>query len=181
MTGMSEVTTPEVVAPRAGADEGVADLYREHWASLVRLACLLVDGQAEAEEVVQDALIKVHGAWHRIRDEQAAVGYLRQAVLNGARSRLRRRAVARRHLTVVGDGHAPASTEDTVILREEHRDALAALRALPARQRECLALRYFFDLTDAEVADSVGISLGSAKTHLRRGLEAVTQHLEARA
>jgi RNA polymerase sigma-70 factor (sigma-E family) len=162
-----------------GAGEGLIALYREHYPSLVRLASLLLHDVGAAEDVTQDAFAKVHIAWGRIREPEKALAYVRSAVLNGARSRMR-------HLHVV-DRHRPEPRRDTqsaeagALAGEEHRAMIAALRALPVRQRECLALRYYLGLSEAEIADTLGISAGSVKTHTHRGLAALEKTLEAPA
>ena len=163
----------------AVADEGLVDLYRKHYASLVRMASLLLHDVGAAEDVTQDAFAKVHLAWGRIREPEKALAYVRSAVLNGARSRMR-------HLHVV-DRHRPEPGRDTqsaeagALSGEEHREVIAALRALPVRQRECLALRYYLGLSEAEIAETLGISAGSVKTHTHRGMAALEKTLEAPA
>ena len=143
----------------------LAALHRQHYRSLVRLAALLGDRGA-AEEVVQDAFVRVYLAGDRVREPLA---YLRRAVVNGARSSLRRRRVREQApLTVVRD----------VLPGEDHSDVVAALRRLPVRQRECLVLRYYLDLSEAEIAAALGISAGSVKTHSHRGLAALEKTLE---
>ena len=159
---------------RGAQDLGLRDLYREHRADLVRLAALLVGD--EAEEVVHDAFVRTHVAWDRMRDPERTLSYLRSAVLNGARSRLRHlRVVDRTRLAHPGPG---PSAEATVMAGEEHRRVIAALRSLPTRQRECLALRYYLELSEAEIAAALGISPGSVKTHVHRGLAALADRLE---
>ena len=161
------------------AGEGLVDLYREHYPSLVRLAALLLHDVAAAEDVTQEAFAKVYLAWGRIREPEKALAYVRSAVLNGARSH-------GRHLQVV-DRHRPEpqrdtqSAEATAMAGEAHREVIAALRALPARQRECLALRYYLGLSEAEIAETLAISAGSVKTHTHRGLAALEKTLEASA
>jgi RNA polymerase sigma-70 factor (sigma-E family) len=163
----------------AVAAEGLVDLYRKHYASLVRMASLLLHDVGAAEDVTQDAFAKVHLAWGRIREPEKALAYVRSAVLNGARSRMR-------HLHVV-DRHRPEPGRDTqsaeagLLSGEEHREVIAALRALPVRQRECLALRYYLGLSEAEIAETLGISAGSVKTHTHRGMAALEKTLEAPA
>jgi DNA-directed RNA polymerase specialized sigma24 family protein len=78
---------------RATADEAVVELYRTHYAGLVRLSAMLVGDTGTAEEVVQDSFVAMHGSWNRLRDPDKAVAYLRQAVVNRSRSKLRHRAV----------------------------------------------------------------------------------------
>jgi RNA polymerase sigma-70 factor (sigma-E family) len=162
---------------RLDADTALTALYTSHYRRLVRLAALLLDDLGSSEEVVQDAYVKMHGSWHRIRDPEAAVGYLRTTVVNLARSRLRRRMVAQKH--------APKPLPDAPsaeygALEQLERDRLiAALRTLPARQRECLVLRYYADLSEAQIADAMGISPGAVKSHASRGMAALRTSLEA--
>lgn len=156
-------------------DATLADLHREHYRTLVRLACLLVDDRGCGEEVVQEAFVRVHGAWARV-DEPLV--YLRATVVNLARSRLRRRVVARRY--VAPEARAAESAEDEAVLLADHHEVFDALRALPRRQRECLVLRYYLDLSEAEIASTLGISAGSVKSHSHRGLRALAVRLEER-
>lgn len=161
------------------ADAAVTELYVAHYRSLVRLATLLVDDVGTAEEVVQDAYVRMHGAWGRIREPGAAVGYLRTTVLNLARSRLRRRVVARKHAPKPMPD-AP-SAEHSALERLEHDRVVAVLRTLPARQRECLVLRYYGDLSEAQIAAAMGISTGAVKSHASRGMSALRAALEVTA
>ena len=160
----------------ADADTAVTELYVAHYRSLVRLAALLVDDVGTAEEVVQDAYVRMHGAWGRIREPDAALGYLRTTVLNLARSRLRRRQVARRHAPKPMPD-AP-SAEYGALDRLERDRVVAALRTLPRRQRECLVLRYYADLSEAGIAEAMGISAGAVKSHASRGMTALRAALE---
>jgi RNA polymerase sigma-70 factor (sigma-E family) len=144
---------------------------------LVGLARLLVDDQSQAEEVVQDAFVALHRNWSRLRETDAAAAWLRAAVVNGARGRLRRRATARRHLRVV-EPDLRAGADEHAVLRDEHRAVAAALQTLPDRQRACLALRFYGGLTEAEIATDLGISAGSVKTHVHRGMAALATALE---
>ena len=164
-------------AGRAGAgwsaDEALEQLYAAHWRRLVRLSVLLVRDVGTAEEVVQDAFVAVHARWSRLRDPDLALAYLRQAVVNRSRSALRHRAVVARHVARE-TGPASAGGADEVTLAGSRRDAvLEAMRALPRRQREVLALRYYLDLSEAEIADTLGISRGAVKSHASRGAAAL--------
>jgi RNA polymerase sigma-70 factor (sigma-E family) len=162
------------VAPVSEHGADLASAYREHYASLVRLASLLVDDVGRCEEIVQDAFVKV---WRRPPSLDAGdrlPAYLRSAVLNGARSHLRRRGVERRHLRAVA---SPSVAPDDRSTADDHR-VLAALRGLPARQREVLVLRYYVDLSEVEIASTLGISTGSVKTHAHRGLATLEARLE---
>jgi RNA polymerase sigma-70 factor (sigma-E family) len=169
----------------AVADAGIARLYAAHWSGLVRLAWLLLRDDQLAEEVVQDAFIAVHRKWGDLRDEGSAAAYLRRAVVNGARSSLRHRGVEQRYLSreqaePTAYGAVPeASPEQTAIEHESHDAIIGALGRLPQRQREVLTMRYYLDLSEAEIADALGISAGSVKAHAHRGLAALRTRMEA--
>lgn len=163
--------------PRRRAEPWLVALYRVHHRDLVRLATLLVDDQGSAEEVVQDAFVAMaRRGPHGLDDPEA---YLRTAVLNGARSTLRRRRVRRRHLRSVDRPAVSPGADHDVLADEDARLVLAALRQLSERQREVLVLRYWADLSEAEIADALGISAGSVKTHAHRGTAALARILEA--
>lgn len=161
------------------ADTAVSELYSAHWRSLVRLAVLLVRDQGTAEEVVQDAFVAMHGRWSRLREPEKALAYLRQAVVNRSRSVLRHRKVVDRHLireAQFGEPVAPGA--DQPALAAETRDrVLAALAELPQRQREVLVLRYYLDLSEAQIADALGVSRGAVKSHASRGAAALRERL----
>ncbi|MCS0605829.1 SigE family RNA polymerase sigma factor [Streptomyces sp. LP11] len=156
---------------------GIEELYHHRRLSLVRLAVLLVDDVPTAEDVVQDAftaLFRRHG--HRLGSLDDPEAYLRTSVVNGARSVLRRRRTVRAH-PPAPEGHAPAPEED-VLLHEDHREVLAALRTLTSRQREVLVLRYWSHLTEAEIAATLGLSRGTVKSTASRALDALGRRLE---
>lgn len=146
----------------------IAQLHAEHYVPLVRLAVVLIDQKESAEEVVQDAFLATIRRWHQLRDPSAAQAYLRRAVVNGSRDRLRARRV-RRAAAAPEPGYI-RSPEDQVLMLEEHRALITALRTLPQRQREVLVLRYFSDLTERETAQAVGISVGGVKSSAHRGM-----------
>jgi RNA polymerase sigma-70 factor (sigma-E family) len=161
---------PVIEQPLAGTSAvDIHALYAAHWRYLVRLAVLLVDDRASAEDVVQDAFVALHKRQDSLRDPDAALGYLRASVVNLSRSVLRKRQVARRHLKVA-EPEATASADHDVLLRDEHRAALAAVRALPRHQREVLILRYWSGLSEREIAQALGIAPGSVKSAASRGL-----------
>ncbi|MEU7636465.1 SigE family RNA polymerase sigma factor [Streptomyces sp. NPDC039016] len=158
----------------------ITELYHAHRLKMVRLAVLLVDDRATAEDVVQDAfaaLYKRHG--EQLGEVDNALAYLRTAVVNAARSVLRRRRTARDY-TPPHEADAP-SAEERVVLDEEHREVFAALGGLTARRREVLVLRYWGDLTEAEIAATLGISRGAVKSLASRALDALEKILEERS
>lgn len=159
--------------PRDRVD--VATLFAEHHLGLVRLALLMVGDRATAEDVVQEAFARTHASRRRLRDPERAPAYIRSAVLNGCRSVLRRRAAAFRRPVPY---EPPVwSAEHTALLGEERREVLLALRRLPGRQREALTLRYYLDLSDLEIAQTMGIAAGSARSTIARGLAALARAL----
>jgi RNA polymerase sigma-70 factor (sigma-E family) len=162
---------------RAGT---LADLHREHYRSLVKLASLLIDDRATCEEVVQDAFVAVFRSAARLRDESKLPAYLRSAVLNGARSQLRKRQVRTRLRVVDAPISEVASAESGALLADEQRAMIDALRTLPDRQRDVLVLRFYLDLPESAIAETLGIGPGTVKTHTRRGLDALARELESR-
>ena len=166
------------VTSEAGPGATLAELHREHYRSLVKLASILVDDRGTCEEIVQDAFVSVFRSTSRVRDDDKLPAYLRSAVLNGARSHLRKRQV-RDRFRAVTPGVA-ASAEAAVLQADEHRAVLEALRTLPDRQHDVLVLRFYLDLSESEIAETLGIAPGTVKTHTRRGLDALNDALENR-
>lgn len=167
------------VGPGWSADEALEQLYAAHWRSLVRLSVLLVHDQGAAEEIVQDAFVAVHHRWNNLRSPDLGLAYLRQAVVNRSRSHLRHRTVVTAHLarsTAPDDEPGPDAGVGDVVRRAA---VLDALRQLPERQREVLALRYYLDLSESEIADALGISRGAVKSHASRGSAALRTLLAA--
>lgn len=167
------------------ATEGITALYETQWASLVRLAWLLLRDQGAAEDVAQDAFIATYRTWDRLRDEEAAVAYLRRCAVNGARSVLRHLAVVRRE-TQAEAGRADAagrlnapSPDEAALNRLDGDELLAALGTLPERQREVIVLRYYADFSEAQIAEALDIAPGSVKTHAYRGLRALRERMVA--
>ncbi|MEO7260703.1 MAG: sigma-70 family RNA polymerase sigma factor [Jatrophihabitantaceae bacterium] len=148
----------------------IAGLYAAHRLQLVRMAVLLVDDIGSAEDVVHDAFTTLHQRQSQVREPAAALGYLRMTVMNNARSVLRRRQTARRHLSLARLQDAePADSE--LMLAAAHQEVLAAVRQLPTRQREVLTLRYWANLSEAEIAEALSISRGAVKSNASRGMD----------
>jgi len=158
------------------ADRAVTVLYAAHYRSLVRLAALLLRDMATAEEVVQDSFVAMHDGWRRLRDNDKALSYLRQSVVNRSRSVLRHRMVV--------DKNAPKpapdmpSAEQGAIALLERSAVVTALRTLPRRQREALVLRFYGDLSEAQIAATMGITKGAVKSHTARAMTALRSVLE---
>jgi RNA polymerase sigma-70 factor (sigma-E family) len=168
----------DAVAPRWSADDAVVRLYSTHYRPLVRLASLLTRDVGLAEEVVQDCFVALHQRWGRLRNPDAGVAYLRQSVVNRCRSALRHRGVVDRVLGRFREATPTPSAESSALAAGLSADVLAAVRALPARQREALVLRYYLDLSEAQTAAVMGVSPGAVKSHTARGLAALRHALE---
>jgi RNA polymerase sigma-70 factor (sigma-E family) len=158
------------------ADLAVVELYSVHYPALVRLAAMLVRDTPTAEEVVQDAFIAMHDAWDRLRDTEKALAYMRQAVVNRSRSVLRHRIVVEKNLQKPPPDMPSAEAGALTLL--ERSAVVAALRDLPERQREAIVLRYYADLSEAEIAAAMHISRGAVKSHTSRGMAALRAALE---
>jgi RNA polymerase sigma-70 factor (sigma-E family) len=158
------------------AEHAVQELYTSQYRALVRLAAMLVRDTPTAEEVVQDAFVDMHRGWHRLEDTEKALAYLRQAVVNKARSVLRHRVVVEKNLQNPPPD-MPSAEHGAFAMLE--RDAVVkALRGLPERQREAIVLRYYADMSEAEIASAMGISRGAVKSHTARGMAALRAALE---
>ncbi len=161
------------------AEQAVTELFHAHYRSLVRLAMLLVRDVGTAEEVVQESFVSMHDGWRRLRDSDKALSYLRQSVVNKSRSVLRHR--------VVVDRNAPKpppdmpSAEHGAFALLDRSAVIDALRRLPARQREALVLRFYADMSEAQIADAMQISRGAVKSHTARAIAALRTLLEPQA
>ncbi|MCO5997563.1 RNA polymerase sigma factor [Actinoallomurus rhizosphaericola] len=164
------------IASSARAPADVEELYREHALGLIRLAMLMVGDGPTAEDVVQDAFLGLHDRRLSLREPAAALTYVRSAVLNRCRSVLRRRAVAGRFRQPY---QPPAwSAEDCVIDGQDRRAVLTAIARLSRRQREVLALRFYCDLPEDEIARTLEISRGTVSATTSRALTALAKILE---
>jgi RNA polymerase sigma-70 factor (sigma-E family) len=159
----------------ASAEVDVGELFRAHHLALVRLALLMVGDQATAEDVVQDVYARLQQRRLRSRSvPDDPVSYARTCVLNACRTLLRRRALVR-HV----EAPPPVwSAECDALLGEDRRRVLRALARLAPRQREAIVLRYYLDLSEAEMATSMGVRAGTVKSTLARGLVALRARYE---
>ncbi|MEI5009006.1 SigE family RNA polymerase sigma factor [Streptomyces sp. NPDC058423] len=168
----------ETVAAGTTVDH-LTETYRAHYRSLLGLAALLLDDTASCEDVVQEAFIRVHSARRRVRDPEKTLAYLRQTVVNLSRSALRRRILG---LKLLSKPMPDMASAEEGAYDQLERDALIkAMKGLQRRQREVLVLRYFADMTEAQVAQTLGISLGSVKAYGSRGIAALRVAMEATA
>jgi RNA polymerase sigma factor (sigma-70 family) len=155
-------------------DEVYRALFHGHFSALVRLAAML--GADDPEDVAQEAFVRLHRRSRALRDPHAATGYLRTTVVNLTRSRHRHLSVVRRLAPA-----APAdvaSAEHDAVRRESHRELLDAVGRLSSRHREALVLRYWLDLGEAEMAEVMGVTRGTVKSHVSRGLDALAVLME---
>jgi RNA polymerase sigma-70 factor (sigma-E family) len=173
--GNSGAAAPRVTGQ--GPDEAVTVLYQAHYAVLVRAAALLIGDLAAAEDVVQDSFVAMHRAWWRLRDTNKALPYLRRSVINRSRSAVRHRVVTDRHPPMLVP--EPPSAEEVVLAAGGQSLVLAALSALPCRQREVLVLRFYADLSEEQIAAAMGITGDAVNAHTaqaRDSLRAVLGH-----
>jgi RNA polymerase sigma-70 factor (sigma-E family) len=161
------------------ADRAVSALYATRYRSLVRLAVLLVDDVATAEEVVQDSFIAVHANWRRLHDVEKAAAYLRQCVVNRSHSVLRHRGVVNRNL-LPSLPSAPSAEEEAMKLVSRSA-VITTLQGLPPRQRQALVLRYYAGLSEAQIASTMGITKGAVKSHVARAMSALRAMLAEEA
>jgi RNA polymerase sigma-70 factor (sigma-E family) len=159
---------------RPRRDDLVAALYDRHRSELIRLGIGLVGDVGDAEELVQDAFAALLRRWTALRDVDAAPGYLRTAVVNGARARWRRRALRERMSRLIG---VPTETTDPDVA--ERSTLLTAIAALPVRKRACVLLRYYADLSEAETATVLGVSVGTVKSQTAKALAQLSKSLES--
>ncbi|MFD3544710.1 SigE family RNA polymerase sigma factor [Streptomyces sp. NPDC058655] len=184
----ARVPTPRGAAGGSGTAEAapvvagttvdhLTETYQAHYRSLLGLAALLLDDTASCEDVVQEAFIRVHSARNRVRDRDKTLAYLRQTVVNLSRSALRRRILGLKLLSKPMPDMA--SAEEGAYDQLERDDLIKSMRGLQRRQREVLVLRYFADMTEAQVAETLGISIGSVKAYGSRGIAALRVAMEA--
>ena len=154
---------------------GLTALFRERQLELVRLAVFFVGDKPTAEDVVQDVFTRIWGRRKLLVSRDSALPYVRASVINACRNVLRRRKIMRRF------GHEPDlpvwSAEAEVVLGEERRAVLRALAQLPMRRRQVLVLRYYFDLSEADIAQTLRISRGTVKSTAARALAALAKTL----
>jgi len=157
----------------------VESLYRQEAVTLVRLARLFTDDRTGAEDIVQEAFIRLYHAADRIRDTDRSAAYLRSIVLNLARDHNRRGLLSLRHQDSMIDRRTPEMPEERVVRTESENEVLKALNDLSPRQRDCLVLRFYMDLTEKQIAETLAISPNSVKTHCQRGMAVLSSVLGA--
>ena len=165
---------PSVPSDREAA---VRALYEERYPELVRFATFITGDSDVAEDVSQEAFMRVYDAWDRLDDHDQALAYLRATVVNISRGKHRRRMVAERNqpprLVAV------PSAEDDAMGRVGRSAVLQAVSALPSRQRACVVMRHWLRMTESEIAATLDVSIGSVRTHNKRGIETLQRKLGA--
>lgn len=151
--------------PPPSVDPGFAEFVAARAAALFRTAVLIVGDRHAAEDLVQGALERAYRHWGRVSAMDAPEAYVRRILANLAADHFR--AANRRPVELLDhDGAAP----DVYPRVDEHDVVIRALRELPPRMRTVLVLRYFDDLTEAQVAEALGIAVGTVKSQAARGL-----------
>lgn len=153
-------------------------LYNQEATSLVRLARLFTDDRTGAEDIVQEAFIRLFHTADRIQNPAKSAAYLRSIVLNLVRDTNRRGLLSLRHQDSMMKERKPEDPHDQAVRNESQTEIIDALGQLSGRQRECLILRFYYELTEREIAETLSISPNSVKTHCRRGLAALEPLLE---
>jgi len=162
----------------AGPSDAVSELFVLHHRRLVGLAALLVGDRQSAEDVVQDAFVGLYRRWQHLRDPEAAVAYLNKAVVNGGRDQIRRgRRGAALLPRMVPRSEELTSAEQDAVGHDEAERLWQAVSGLPWRQRQVLVLRYYLDQSEAEIAETLGVSRGSVKRHASRGVAALARSM----
>lgn len=157
----SEITGTETGAQGA---QPLADLFRQNYPSLVRIALAMTADRELAQDLAQEAFVRAWRKLDRLRDPAGAPAYLRKTLVNLTRRNLQRRFLEIRHRlrkTEVRDEPDHARRLEVV----------EALRILPPRQRACIALRYYEDLSEQETAKIMGISVGTVKSQTHKALK----------
>ena len=152
----------------AERDREIAALFDQHYAGLCRLAYVILGDAHLAEEIVMEALLRTWSGWGRIRDRSQTPAYLRRAVVNLCRSRIRRKAIeARVNATAIADEQRRQPEWDPEV-HETSRELWNAVKELPPRQRACIVLHYEQDLPDAQIAEILDCSVATVRSQLSR-------------
>jgi RNA polymerase sigma-70 factor (sigma-E family) len=159
--------------------EGEADLaevYASAYRRMVRLAAFLLGSAADAEDVAQDAFVKLAG--RRLEDPDKTIGYLQRTVVNACKDASRRRRVIDSHAHAIGPVLTAPSAEEQARATFDRTELVVALRDMAPRRRQVVVLRHYCDMSEAAVADLLGISIGAVKSLTSRGLAEMAERLE---
>lgn len=175
--GPTDASTDEPATPARDRAEEVRALYERCHADMVRFAAFLTGDVDGAEDLAHEAFVRVFDAWDRIDDPERADAYVKTTIVNLVREGFRRQAVADRkadrHLAVV------SSAEDDALGQLGREHVLAAVAGLPLKQRACVVMRHWMRMTESEIAETLDVSVGSVRTHVRRGTAALKDRLGA--
>jgi RNA polymerase sigma-70 factor (sigma-E family) len=162
--------TRSAVEPETGGSalDDFGAVYQAHYDGMIRLAYVITDSTAAAEDIVQEAFVELYRRWPDIRDPRS---WMHAAVVNRSRSWWRRLIVARRHVARGSPTEAAPSAEDGTAVRQ-------ALLALNRRQRAAVFLRFYLDLPEAAIAEALGCRPGTVKSLLHRALATLREHLD---
>ena len=150
----------------SGAEAEFSTFVHRRWPQLVRLGFVLTGDVGLAEDLAQTALARVYASWPRICRAGDPDAYVRRVMVNANRSRFRKRRIAEQLTSAVPEPSPPDGTwtaDDRVVL-------LAALMGLPPRQRSVVMLRFWMDMTETQVAEELGCSVGTVKSQASRAL-----------
>ncbi|MDI6101906.1 SigE family RNA polymerase sigma factor [Actinoplanes sp. NEAU-A12] len=156
-----------------GAEHAFRLFFDNHHADLSRLAYLVTGDSQAADDLASDAFVEVWRHWERVQAADSPVAYARGIVTNLARQWIKKQTRERAGLLRLGLLRRDRSESDTPAVL----DVRAALQRLPQRRRECVVLRYAFDVPEKEVASILGISVGAVKSHTSRGAAQLSEHL----
>jgi RNA polymerase sigma-70 factor (sigma-E family) len=170
-------------AREADAAAAVTALYQANALGMVRLAHVMIGDRGAAEDIVQEAFWGLYRRWAGLADPDRALAYVRSSVLNGCRSALRRSRPEVPTVAPASDwlpGPAWGSGEAAAISEEERRTVMGALRRLPHRQREVLVLRFYLDMSEAQIAAQMGIAQSTVRSAAHRAFATLGRMLEER-
>ncbi|WP_219466933.1 SigE family RNA polymerase sigma factor [Nonomuraea rhizosphaerae] len=149
----------------AGREEEFREYVVTRGPALLRAAHQLTGHPLDAEDLLQNALTKTYQAWDRIQDRGALDGYVRRAMVNINISQWRRR-----HLEEYPSEDLPEARPEAEVCGDVHEQLETALRRLPERMRAAIVLRYYEDMTETEIARTLGITLGTVKSTMSRAM-----------
>ena len=156
------------------AAAAIEALFHAHYPRLAYTAYSLTGDRDLAEQLAQEAYLRLWRRWRWIADPQAAPAYLQRTVLNLSRETIRRKVIERRALRARGLDRPPETEPDTAEIVELRR----AIAALPARKRECVVLRFLLGMSEAETASVLGVSVGTVKSQTHKGLRQLRDQLD---
>jgi RNA polymerase sigma-70 factor (sigma-E family) len=161
------IVTTHTERPESADAGRLADLYARHSPAVGRLAYLLTGDAHLAEDLAQEAFVRAFGRFRDLRQPESFEWYLRRTLVNLTRSHFRRQRTERDHLA-----KQPRREDGVPAADPSERDAMwRTLQQLPPKQRMAIVLRFYEDLSDAQVAEAMRCPLGTAKSLIHRGLE----------